>query len=250
MTEEEWLMATDPGGMLAFVGGRASQRKLRLFAVACCRALWNSLVKVGSQRVVEALERLADGKGALEDFQAWVVQVGSPVPGRFYSKPHPDAPRYVTAGSLVGPDTTVGLVEVMALFNEITPDCDGVVVEVLARDRDTVEYASPVAYVIPTTVIEQPKEKRNHQVGLVRDIFGPFPFRTVTINSSWLVWNDATIPRIAQSIYDDRRFDDLPILADALEEAGCSDADILGHCRGPGPHVRGCWVVDLILGRS
>lgn len=88
------------------------------------------------------------------------------------------------------------------------------------------------------------------KAALLRDLFGPLPFRLVTIAPSWLAWNDATIPKIARSIYDDRRFDDLPILADALEEAGCSDADILGHCRGPGPHVRGCWVVDLLLGRS
>jgi hypothetical protein len=55
---------------------------------------------------------------------------------------------------------------------------------------------------------------------------------------------------LAQAIYDDRAFDRLPILADALEEAGCDTADILAHCRGPGPHVRGCWVVDLILGKQ
>jgi hypothetical protein len=55
---------------------------------------------------------------------------------------------------------------------------------------------------------------------------------------------------MAQAIYNDRRFSDLPILADALEEAGCTDPDILTHCRGPGPHVRGCWVIDLLLGKE
>jgi hypothetical protein len=56
--------------------------------------------------------------------------------------------------------------------------------------------------------------------------------------------------KVGESIYADRAFDRLPILADALEEAGCTDADILAHCRGPGPHARGCWVVDLILGKT
>jgi hypothetical protein len=70
------------------------------------------------------------------------------------------------------------------------------------------------------------------------------------INPIWLRWNDGTVVKLAQSIYDERRFTDLPILADALEDAGCADADILAHCRGPGPHVRGCWVVDLLLGKS
>ena len=67
---------------------------------------------------------------------------------------------------------------------------------------------------------------------------------------AWLAWNDGTIRKMAQVIYGDRAFDRLPLLADALEDAGCTDADILGHCRTPGEHVRGCWVVDLLLGKS
>jgi hypothetical protein len=59
-----------------------------------------------------------------------------------------------------------------------------------------------------------------------------------------------TVQQLAESIYSDRAFDRLQVLADALEEAGCDNADILAHCRSPGPHVRGCWVVDLILGKS
>jgi hypothetical protein len=56
--------------------------------------------------------------------------------------------------------------------------------------------------------------------------------------------------KIARAIYDGRAFERMPILADALEDAGCGDADILRHCREPGEHVRGCWVVDLLLGKS
>jgi hypothetical protein len=65
-----------------------------------------------------------------------------------------------------------------------------------------------------------------------------------------LTWNHAAVLAIARHIYDDRAFHDLPIMADALEDAGCTNADLLAHCRGPGPHVRGCWVVDLMLGKS
>jgi hypothetical protein len=86
------------------------------------------------------------------------------------------------------------------------------------------------------------------QVPLLRDIFGN-PFQPPTLAPAWLAWNNATIPRLAQEIYDSRAFERLPILADALEEAGCTNADILNHCRQPGPHARGCWVVDLILGK-
>jgi hypothetical protein len=80
---------------------------------------------------------------------------------------------------------------------------------------------------------------------LVRDIFGN-PFRPVIVDPRWLT---STVVSLARTIYEDRAFDRLPILADALEEAGCDDADLLAHCRGDGPHVRGCWVVDLVLGR-
>jgi hypothetical protein len=63
-------------------------------------------------------------------------------------------------------------------------------------------------------------------------------------------WNGGAVPKLSQAIYDDRAFDRLPILADALEDAGCINADILNHCRGPGPHAHGCWVLDLLLGKS
>ena len=84
---------------------------------------------------------------------------------------------------------------------------------------------------------------------LLRDVFGN-PFRWTLLDPSWLAWNDGTVHKIAQAIYDERAFDRLPILADALEDAGCDDADILRHCREPGEHVRGCWVIDLLLGKE
>jgi hypothetical protein len=84
---------------------------------------------------------------------------------------------------------------------------------------------------------------------IIRDILGN-PFRPARVAGSWLRWNDGTIPKIAQGIYEDRAFDRLPILHDALLDAGCDDEDILSHCRGAGPHVRGCWVIDAILGKS
>ncbi len=84
---------------------------------------------------------------------------------------------------------------------------------------------------------------------MLRDIFGN-PFRPVALDSSLLAWNDGTVRKMALVTYDERAFDRLPLLADALEDAGCSEAEILAHCRGPGPHVRGCWVVDLLLGKK
>ena len=81
---------------------------------------------------------------------------------------------------------------------------------------------------------------------LLRDIFSN-PFRPITADPAWLT---PTVQSIAAAIYQDRAFDRLLILADALEEAGCTDADVLLHCRRPGEHVRGCWVVDWVLGKE
>ena len=83
------------------------------------------------------------------------------------------------------------------------------------------------------------------QIKLFRDIFGN-PFRPVTFDPAWQT-SDTT--GIAGRMYDSREFSAMPILADALEEAGCTNADVLLHCREPGVHIRGCWVVDLVLGK-
>jgi hypothetical protein len=85
---------------------------------------------------------------------------------------------------------------------------------------------------------------------LLRDIFGPLPFRPVTIDPSVLAWNDRLVVRLAQAIYDERRWGDLPLLGDALMDAGCDEDEVLAHCRSSGEHVRGCWVVDVLLGKG
>jgi hypothetical protein len=84
---------------------------------------------------------------------------------------------------------------------------------------------------------------------IFRDILGN-PLRPVTVDPSWLVWNGGTVVKLALSIYDDWAFDRLPVLADALEEAGRDNADILNHCHQPGEHVRGCWAVDQVLNKE
>jgi hypothetical protein len=104
--------------------------------------------------------------------------------------------------------------------------------------------------------VRNSKSEKAYQCSLVRDIFGN-PFRTTPIAPSWLTWRQRAIPKLAQAAYDERKLPGgeldprrLALLADALEKADCTSADILGHLRGPGPHVRGCWVVDLILGKE
>jgi hypothetical protein len=92
----------------------------------------------------------------------------------------------------------------------------------------------------------KPAAEKVVQAALVRCIFGN-PFRPVTLDPSWLT---STVTALARGIYDEWAFDRLPILADALQDAGCDNEDVLKHCRGAGPHARGCWVVDLLLGKA
>ena len=92
-----------------------------------------------------------------------------------------------------------------------------------------------------------PEKERTTQAELLRELFGPLAFRPITINPAWLT---STVIALANGIYEERAFDRMPILADALQDAGCDNDEILNHCRGEGVHVRGCWVVDRILGRE
>jgi len=89
-------------------------------------------------------------------------------------------------------------------------------------------------------------DTKARQLAVIRDILGN-PFCPITLDSEWLT---LTVLRLANHIYDNRDFSTMPILADALQDAGCDNEDILNHCRQPGEHVRGCWVVDLVLGKS
>jgi hypothetical protein len=100
--------------------------------------------------------------------------------------------------------------------------------------------------------------EEEYQSDLLRDIFGVLPFRQPRIEASWLVWNGGTVGGLAEAAYQERELPSgqldngrLAILADAAEESGCNNADILGHLRQDGAvHVRGCWTIDLLLGKN
>jgi hypothetical protein len=111
-----------------------------------------------------------------------------------------------------------------------------------------VDAAHLVACLLASNTFHDPERRSvlSHLSTLLRDIFGN-PFRPVAIDPAWLT---STVLALARQMYDSRDFSAMPILADALQDAGCDSADLLDHCRSDGPHVRGCWVVDLVLGRS
>ena len=117
-----------------------------------------------------------------------------------------------------------------------------------ALDRAFVRVANPGFGVTEeaNAILAAAGDASPDQAALFRDIFGN-PFRPVTFSP---VWRTDTALALARQMYDAREFSAMPILADALQDAGCDNDDILNHCRGPGPHVRGCWVVDLVLGKE
>lgn len=232
MTEAEWLDSTDPTPMLAFVQGKASHRQLRLLAVACCLRIWR-LLPVACKNLNNVQERYADGLVTTPEYQAaWDLAETEALAA---DRDPPDTLTYATASTGVSNPPTIPSATSCLDTAASAAACAG------AENAQDDEYDA--TYETAWT------QERHEQVRLIREIFGN-PFRPVSVNPSWLTWNDGTVVKIAQSIYDDRAYDRLPVLADALAEAGCHDADILGHCCNPGPHVRGCWVVDLLTRRT
>ncbi|HJT77955.1 MAG TPA: hypothetical protein VJ739_12200 [Gemmataceae bacterium] len=227
MTEEEWQECEYPGPMVSFLRNKVSVRKLRLFFCACCRSIWHVLDEPFLRRAVETAERHADGQAPDAELGAMQREL---LLGPRFARPNARA-------EAVEPTVTQGVFHVGSLFAV----ADLAYIEVTRQLFEQGRMHNP-----PDT---RKRIQRSH-AALLRCVVGPLPFRTVPLNPAWLAWNDRTVLRLAQAVYDDRAFDRLPILADALEEAGCAEADILGHLRGPGPHARGCWVVDLLLTKN
>jgi hypothetical protein len=212
MTADEWDACDDPTAMLAAV--RLGDRRLRLFAAACCRRIWPLLAEDASRRAVEVAERFADGAATARELRAALVAAAratdlhDPMSGLAGYRAESAATAAVNAA---GPRAAL---------------------------RSACENAADA--------VTDRAAERAAQAALLRCVFGN-PLRPITFPASWRTF---AAVGIAEGIYADRAWDRLPILADALEDAGCTDPDVLAHCRGDGPHVRGCWVVDNILGRS
>jgi hypothetical protein len=243
MTEAEWLTCTDPKVMLDFLRGKASNRKLRLFAVACCRRIWQLLAEDKSRKAIEVAERYADGSAS--DAERRLVRADAL-----------DASREILSsdGGHSAADMAAGAacyaVEADEDFHtppeadEFTAGWGAAYCAVQSVVHGVQRLPSRAAWIRSQEQARQ--AERAVQVAFLRDLFGN-PFRPVSVDPAW---QTPGVVELARTIYEDRAFHLLPELADALEEAGCHDPDILAHRRGPGPHVRGCWVVDLLLGKE
>jgi hypothetical protein len=198
MTEKEWMECKEPGPMLEYLQGKASDRKFRMLAVNCC---------------VDSVSYINQ--------TPWLVDI-------FFAA----AESGVTAN------------EIESLFFRI----EGL--PLTSPERDVIwltlwncEDVEPLEMISPCM---QRASDRGSTCHYLRCIFGN-PFKPITLNPSWLT---ATVKALAEQIYNNRAFERMPVLGDALEEAGCTVAEVLEHCRNSGEHVRGCWVVDKVLGKE
>jgi hypothetical protein len=265
MTEQKWLRCVDPHDLLVWgmsphatdrgrekrLPGTDSPRKLRLLACGCCRFCWHLLTDKRSRRVVEVAEAYADGQVNAEELAAAksaADQVSDGLRKRFRSAVrglhgNSTAPVDKHHVALCAAQAAVCAAATRGLWGAVCHGVDrvasafGLLALRLGERRPVTERQLEV------------KAIRKTLADLLRDVFGN-PFRPATVAPPWLSWNGAAVPKVARAIYEEHTFDRLPVLADALEEAGCGDADILGHLRGPGPHARGCWVLDLVLGKA
>ena len=217
MTEAEWLNATNFAPLLGAARQLSSERKLRLFVCACARHFFPTDPHPDLPRGVDMAEQMADGTASRAVIERASELFGSlTYVGDFHARGF--------VGENVFPASFV--------HNAVNP-------RVVRATRGA--WCSLSDY-------EADLGLENAQIGVpwLRDIFGN-PFRPVAFTPDWRT--DTAITLAAQ-MYESRDFSAMPILADALQDAGCDNANVLVHCRGSGPHVRGCWVVDLVLGKE
>jgi hypothetical protein len=216
VTEAEWLACTDPQTMLEFLRGKASDRKLRLFVADGVKTL-GTIFGEDELELAGLHERVADGDATEEDLE------------RFLLRGMPELWAHRAPGGNLPPlwDTA----------------------RMVARDRFKLAPQWP-----SDTVTSEARAAENAEMcGALRCLFDRLPFCALPpVAPGVLAWEGGMVARMAAAVYEGGAFTPvrLAILADSLEEAGCDQTDLLGHLRGPGPHVRGCWVVDLLLGKS
>ena len=230
MNEAEWLAERHCSqGMLwplqdtvKAARTKAGRRKCRLFACGCSRLLWEHLHDPRLRQAVEVAQRHADGLASKQELAQAREGIRGLLAGMYDSQS--TRPTQRTAAWLASSTTEERAFSAMLKVTAIPVPLGGGYKEHQAVDEAIL-------------------------CELLRCVFGN-PFRPVAIAPGWKSANDRAAAKIAQSIYDERAFNRLPLLADALEDAGCDNPDVLAHCRGGGRHIPGCWVVDAILGKG
>jgi hypothetical protein len=228
MTEQEWLACTDAMKMRECIlhNKKVSERKLRLFALACCCRFLHLLTDERSRHALTVAEEFVEGRITHQE-RAKVAAAAWEAAN--------DARNNRRTGASIA----------AAVAAARTVDSDWPLFA--RRFGSSGELGQQYAWqAVQDSVFFT---DANEQCALWRDLLGNL-FRPVALPSAIFRWKDGCVVQLAETIYEEQSFDHLPILADALEDAGFTDLEILNHCRGPRRHVRGCWVVDLLLGKK
>jgi hypothetical protein len=238
MSEAEWLACEDPGPMLKLLGEKVTERKLWLFTVWCCRSIWRPMRKRRSRKMVEVTERYLEGiDGKAELDAAFAAATAA-----FEETPENTIDRYVTLVASVVAVNDVEEAEAVADH----------VAAVLAHQAIYPDYSVETTDETQAAYAARVLTEKARQCRLLRCVIGN-PCRTAAPHPAW---RTASVLDVAEAAYEERVLpageldgERLAVLADALEEAGCTEAGLLGHLREHGPHARGCWPVDLVLER-
>jgi hypothetical protein len=229
MTEEEWLASCFPEALVSFLANQVSQRKLRLFACACCRKADHLLKDPRSIHAVRVAEDYADGVVSENEVRSALSEAT-----QARDEARGVGMQEATAAAIDTLHPSATLAGRRAWWSVARAEIEWRFAFQTRERRRTAEAA-----------IYQEEQRR--QSGLLRCIVGN-PFRPVAFNPAW---RTDTALSLARQMYDSRDFGAMPILADALQDAGCEHEQILNHCRDANQsHVRGCWVVDLVLGKE
>jgi hypothetical protein len=231
MNETTWHSCTDPTALLRFHESELPDRKLRLFACHCVRRLWPLLMREPVRQAIATAERFADGTAQRDELRAGWLAVRKALSVAPLGTPWEDA--LMAALGATSEQLNVYYVGNAARSAALALDADWRKVHAkssLPADRERLRNGSP--------------DERAVQCSLFRDLV---PLTPVEVDPAWLAWAGGQVVLLAQTIHDEQRWQDLPVLGDALEEAGCTDERILAHCRSDELHRRGCWLVDLVL---
>jgi hypothetical protein len=290
-TEADWLLCKDLRPLLHYLCERGSERKWRLFSVACCRRVDHLITDESSRDAVELAERFADGRATEEELAEAHAKAKQEVEESHHAEWMAEAEanfcytaEYCAVVAVL--EVAAAVESVVSLSARPTSTASGMTgthgfaagaVASMARSKAYADWGMKSAGVYEACQAAADAAHESevaHQLLILRDIFGdqfgpvrnesrwlswsggserwsllPSP-RKIDFDRSWLEWNNCIVRKMAKEIYDKRAFDQMHALADALVQAGCTNADILTHCRSGGEHVRGCWVVDLLLGNA
>jgi hypothetical protein len=239
VTEAEWLVCENPLAQLGFVAAKTTGRKTRLFHCACCARVLDGTPphrRLFCGYYPGSFQKLEHALGVVEQFAEGLAQVDAIAEARRDAENSVYVPASIDYGGETGLDYEAAAVVAAAVEHPVPED----VIVACWRATDSQSARTPGGDG------SRHIEEARWQAMVFRDIIGN-PFRSITFSPDWRT--EAALD-LAGHMYASRDFSPMPILADALQDAGCGDADILDHCCGPSPHWRGCWVVDLVLGKE